>query len=307
MNHGRSLLASAAVLTVLALLVHFTLGWAALLAPWRALRPWELLPAGALILLTYVLRSLRQSAYFPTAMRGHFWLSTRLMLWHNFYNNFLPMRAGELSFPMLCKRYFAIPLTEATAALLWFRVLDLLAIALIGVLASLSRLPWLAPLALLLAIAPWLLPYPLRWLSSHVQRGQGRLAVFTTRLLTALPNGHGQVLSSWWWTLVNWGVKLLVFAWLLRMFTPMPFAVAMAGAIGGDLTSVLPIHSVAGLGTYEAGVAAAVAPFGIAAARAVPAAFNLHLVILASTVLGVMLMALLPLGRAIKDSEHESA
>ena len=65
-------------------------------------------------------------------------------------------------------------------------------------------------------------------------------------------------------------------AWILRLFAPMPGAAAVMGAIGGDLTSVLPVHGVAGAGTYEAGVVAALTPFDIPTAAALAAAVNLH-------------------------------
>ncbi|HHM05194.1 MAG TPA: UPF0104 family protein, partial [Gammaproteobacteria bacterium] len=88
------------------------------------------------------------------------------------------------------------------------------------------------------------------------------------------------------WTYVNWLVKLAAFAWVLTLFAPVPAAPALLGVIAGDLTSVLPVHGVAGAGTYEAGVVAALLPLGLDAGAALRGAVNLHLFILASTVLG---------------------
>ena len=278
----------------LALAVQFTLGWAALLAPWRRLTLTQIALAVLLIASTYGLRALRQSAYFPEAMRGKFWLSARLMVWHNFYNNFLPMRSGELSFPLLAQRYFGLSKALAAGALLWFRVLDLYAIALIALLAAMCLQPWWGVVLVLLLPLPWWLVQVSGRIEASLQGRKGRLAPVARRVLAALPSSSRELWSSWFWTLVNWSVKLAVFAWLLTLFAPMAYPVALMGAIGGDLTSVLPIHSPAGLGSYEAGVTAAAAPFGLSAAQLVPAAFNLHIMILASTVLGVMLMALLP-------------
>lgn len=286
--------------------VQHKLGWATLLAPWKRLQIWQLLVAVALILLTYLLRSLRQSAYFPAAMQGRFWLSTRLMVWHNFYNNFLPMRSGELAFPLLAQRYFNIPMSQATGALLWFRLLDLWAIALMGLVAAMLKQPLWALLFLLLlplpAIAVWVAGPLERWLAKH----PSALANKGSRVLAALPQTSATLWSSSIWTLANWLVKLLAFAWLLTAFAPLPFAAAIMGAIGGDLTSVLPIHSPAGLGTYEAGVVAAITPFGIAPALAVPAALSLHIMVLASTVLGAVLMGLVPVPPLVERSNsHE--
>jgi len=56
---------------------------------------------------------------------------------------------------------------------------------------------------------------------------------------------------------------------------------------------VLPVHGLAGAGTYEAGVVAALLPFGVAPAAALAGAVNLHLFLLGAALLGGAL-ALLP-------------
>jgi len=64
------------------------------------------------------------------------------------------------------------------------------------------------------------------------------------------------------------------------------YRAALFGAIAGDLTSVLPIHGVAGAGTYEAGVMAGLLPYGVAPQPALAAAVNLHLFLLGTTLAG---------------------
>ncbi|HAO34283.1 MAG TPA: hypothetical protein DCQ84_15245, partial [Candidatus Competibacteraceae bacterium] len=102
-------------------------------------------------------------------------------------------------------------------------------------------------------------------------RWRDRLA----RASEGLPQTSAAFWRAWFWTQLNWLVKLAVFAWILRLFAPMPGAAAVMGALGGDLTSVLPVHGIAGAGTYEAGVVAALIPFGIEAKVALAAAVNL--------------------------------
>ncbi|MGB2680474.1 MAG: UPF0104 family protein, partial [Candidatus Competibacter sp.] len=63
-----------------------------------------------------------------------------------------------------------------------------------------------------------------------------------------------------------------------------------------DLTSVLPVHGIAGAGTYEAGVVAALIPFGIEAKVALAAAVNLHLFVLGLSAAGGALALLLRAG-----------
>jgi hypothetical protein len=45
----------------------------------------------------------------------------------------------------------------------------------------------------------------------------------------------------------------------------------------GELTTVLPVYSIAGIGTYEAGVVAALVPADIGYQEAIKTAVNLHL------------------------------
>ena len=69
---------------------------------------------------------------------------------------------------------------------------------------------------------------------------------------------------------------------------------AWVGATVGDLTSVLPFHGIAGAGTYEAGVVAGLAPYGLTPESALPLAVNLHLFILASSTLLGLIAWLIP-------------
>jgi uncharacterized membrane protein YbhN (UPF0104 family) len=106
---------------------------------------------------------------------------------------------------------------------------------------------------------------------------------------------------------VNWIVKLGVFAWVLRMFIDASWAAAWLASIFGDATSVLPIHGVAGAGTYEAGVVAALVPIGFSAGTALRGAVNLHLFLLGSTLLGGLVAMVLPRGARGKDGSGDAS
>ncbi len=62
--------------------------------------------------------------------------------------------------------------------------------------------------------------------------------------------------------MLNWGVKVLVLAWVLALMGVEPIAACFGGALGGEISSVLPVHAPAGVGTYPAGIAAGAAAFG---------------------------------------------
>ena len=265
-------------------------GWDKLLAPWRHLPAGEIAVAALLILTSYWLRALRFYDYFKEAMAGRFLLCIKLMLQHNLLNNLLPMRTGELSFPVLMTRYFAVPALQSMPALLWFRVLDLHTLGIFALLAiQHPAWPWPVTAAV---FAVWL---PLPWLSFHfstrwrnalLRHHHKRAAQLLSRLLQGLPLTSGAFWRAWGWTVLNWVVKLGAFVWVLRLFIPASLSAAWMGAIAGDLTSVLPVHGLAGAGTYEAGVVAGLVPYGVPVASALAAAVNLHLFLLGTTLAG---------------------
>ncbi|HRL77044.1 MAG TPA: lysylphosphatidylglycerol synthase transmembrane domain-containing protein [Candidatus Accumulibacter phosphatis] len=274
-----------ALLLLLLVGVQWAIGWPRLVAPWLTIPPLTLLLAALLTLVSYAVRALRLYDYFLPDTRGGFTACLKLTLLHNVFNNLLPMRAGEASFPVLMRRYFATSLTRSLAALLCFRVLDLSALGILA-LASVGGHRRNAGLLALLAVTglalPWLL-FRLQSAAWLMQLGRRLPARWQQRLAPArdgLPRTSTAYWRAWLWTLVNWLVKLVVFAGILQLFAPMPAAAAFLGAIGGDLTSVLPVHGIAGAGTYEAGVVAALLPFGVPAGEALAAAVNLHLFML---------------------------
>jgi uncharacterized membrane protein YbhN (UPF0104 family) len=284
--------------------VHYLYGWVELLSPWRTLSSLELISALALLIASYLFRAQRIAFYFRKEApdRVRFLPTLRLVLLHNCLNNLLPTRTGEISFPILVRRYFGIELLLSLPALLWFRLMDLhtlLLIALLGLtlfaplsplmigVGALSTLLWLlVPLASLLAH-----PLIARWSQSQPEK---RFPALLFRLIEGLPHQRGHFFRLWGYTLINWMAKIIAFAWILHFFAGTSFLPSLFGAITGDMTSVLPIHGFAGAGSYELGVFAGLSPFGIERDIAIPAAVNLHLFILGGSFLGVIPALLIP-------------
>ncbi len=269
--------------------VEWTLGWARVLRPWGELAPAALGAALALAAASHLARAARVHAYFRERTRGRFATTLRLVLVNTFFNNLLPMRLGEASFPLLLRRDFQVPLVSGTTALVWLRLMDLhtlLALGILGVGATL-----LAPAALAALLLGWL---ALPWLA-YRHRGlldrpaDGPWGRRLAEAAAGLPRSVGVFALCWLWTGAAWGLKLAVFVGLLAAFSGAPLAPAVLGAVGGELTSVLPVHGLAGLGSYEAGVVAGMAPLGVAVEAAVTGALNLHLFLLAVSLLGGIL------------------
>ena len=295
---ARKRLLAYGLLLIYAAVLEWLWGWRTLLEPWRSFSLVTGLAAIILLFASYALRAVRLYDYFRDEVRGRFVDCLKLMLYHNLFNNLLPMRSGEISFPVLMKRYFEVPVIRSVPALLWFRVLDLHTILAIGGLAALlyhfgpGQAAWLLPLWLPL---PWVAHALKDRVGARLARApRGRIGTLLTQALQGLPSSDGEFWRSWLWTWINWVVKLAVLAWLLLQFIDVSYAAAWLGAIAGDLTSVLPIHAPGGFGTYEAGVLAGLMPFGVTLEPAMSAAVNLHLFILFSSLASGLLAWGLP-------------
>lgn len=240
------------------------------------------------MIVTYLLRALRVYYEFSDATRGRFAACLQLVLTHNALVNVLPMRAGELSFPVLLKREFGVPMMRSGGSLLWLRAQDAI------ILAALSIAVWpgLDPLmriagVFLLILGGVLLPHVAQRLLS--QFSTGKLGT----LCAALADSAHHARIGWLWTIANWIVKLTVLSQVFAQLLAADWQVGAAGAVGGELAAISPVQGVAGIGSYEAGAAAALKLSGIAWVDGLKAAFSLHLLVLASALVsaGIALLA----------------
>lgn len=293
----RAALAWSVLLAYLAL-IEALIGWAALVAPWRALNPGQLAIAACLFSMSYAIRAHRLYDYLGDAARGRWLLALRLMILHNALNNLMPMRSGELSFPLLAKRYFGLGFGRSVPVLLWFRLLDLHTVLLIACAVLVSEISSWQVAALVitpLAAAPAAAYAGRDALRRRIRTWRKRrLSALGLKALDGLPEDWMHFARSWGLTWANWLLKLLVLAWVLAQFVDASFIAAAMGAIGGELTSVLPFHAPGGVGTYEAGIVAGIAPFGVGMRASIEAAVNAHLFVLGAALVGATLALLVP-------------
>jgi hypothetical protein len=213
----------------------------------------------------------------------------------------LPVRTGEAAFPLLMRRVFGVEIAVSLPALLWFRCLDAHALGAVAwvVLAPVRLGPAIAAAVLVL----WL-PLPLaayagrRLLLARLQGRTGRLAALLRRMADGISADTGALAHAVGWTAGNWAAKLAACAWLLGRLADLSPGEAVLGTLGGEVSSVLPLHGVAGAGTYEAGVVAMLLPLGIPIERSLGAAVNLHLLILGASLVGLAVAVAAGAGRA---------
>jgi len=292
----RDWLIGALVLLLLVVWVEHSLGWGPLLAPWATLSVGDLTGLIALSTLSYGFRAMRVYDYFLPLTRGRFLTTLRLSVLHNVANNLLPMRSGEAAFPLLMKRYFGQRLLHSSFALVVIRLLDLHFLGLVAIAALYARS---AGTLWLLAGVVWfgLLPggYLLRGrLLRWARAGTGRWRGLLGEALAALPEHPLVIARLYLWTALSWIAKVVAFAAVLRHFVPLERWQALAGILGAELSSILPVHGIAGTGSYEAAAVGVLVPLGVELNAALAGAVNLHLFLLGVTVLLAVIGLLIP-------------
>ncbi len=256
------------------------------------------LPLSALLLLffgltaTYLLRALRVFHEFADVTCGRFTDCLRLVLAHNALVNLLPMRSGELAFPVLLNRRFGVPVMRAAGSLLWLRLQDAVVLAVLAVLSwpGLSGALRMAAVGLL-ALGGVLLPPGAQWLLARIAPGK------FGAVRAALSDSARHARIGWLWTLANWSVKLAVLSQALALLVGAGLKAGIAGAVGGELAAVLPVQGFAAIGSYEAGAAAALVLSGVGWVDGLKAAFSLHLLVLAAALAAAAFALVLPPGR----------
>lgn len=283
-------------------LVQWMWGWPLLVRQWAEIGPGPVLSALALLVGTYFIRCYRIYDYFRAETRGRFRQLLRLTQVHNILNIMLPFRAGETSFPILMRSEFGVPLARSTSALLLMRVLDLHALfAAAGVGLLLERgnpvsgwLLWSAYLVLPLLLF-LLKGRVLRLVEKRLPASLGKIL---EEIEAGLPANGKAFVRAWLMTALNWSTKVAVLAWALFTMGVVPLAACFGGALGGEVSSVLPVHAPGGVGTYPAGMTAGAIAFGAPGKGAAldllaSASVNAHLLMIVSAVAGTLLAIML--------------
>ncbi|WP_296100869.1 lysylphosphatidylglycerol synthase domain-containing protein [uncultured Agrobacterium sp.] len=290
------------VVIAYAAFIQWAWGWATIFGLWSHAGLGTIALALSLLVATYVLRTWRIYDYFSQETRGRFATLFRVVQLHNILNIMLPFRSGETSFPLLMRREFGVNLVRGTSALFVMRLFDLHA------LLAAAALGWALEEASIWIWVGWmvflLLPV-FGFAGRHIVIGlihraaPSKLVRVIDELQAGLPIDAQAFLRAWAATLINWFVKIAVLAWVLMLMGEISLPASFGGALGGELSSVLPVHAPGGVGTYPAGITAGAVGLGAAAdAQALSAlgqaAVNVHLLVILSSLIGTALALFVP-------------
>jgi len=187
------------------------------------------------------------------------------------FNIFLPFRTGELSFFYMLKKE-NVDMGETTLSFFTVRIFD--AIALFSVF-FISYLIYKDMWYLAIPVF-FLMPfsfYIFKFLISFIKHEK-------------IKKFHENVLSlKNLWVLyglsfITFVFKFIGFYFILPPSVQLSFKEAFVAAAAGDLTTVLPVNGIAGLGTYEAGYAGILILMGVDKENALVASLFVHIFIL---------------------------
>lgn len=296
MKNGMTLL-TVAIVVAYGMFIQWMWGWTKIIALWEQAGLSSILVALLLLFSTYILRTWRIYDYFPTETGGRFATLFRLVQIHNLLNIMLPFRTGETSFPLLMKKEFDVRLARSTSALLVMRLFDLhalLAAAGIGLVLKSPNvgagIVWV--IFLLLPVFAFVMRGPVFRLAGKLL--PKKLDGLLHEIHSGLPPHNLAFGRAWGATIINWFVKIAVLAWVLVLMGQLSLPSGLGGALGGELSSVLPVHAPGGVGTYPAGITAGAVAFGASSQGAAlsalgQAAVNVHLLVIVSSLVGTAL------------------
>lgn len=257
MNRFFVLLISCAIFIATVTAVEYFVGWQHIWQNLQHIPTQVFFTVVPLSLATYLIRAYRIQVCFDLH-RSQFVKLFHISANHNFFNILLPMRLGEASFPILLKRHFQINYVTSMTYLMLFRMLDLLVLlSLAGLTICQLTFPLLTPImATFIVLIFILLPRLLRqllsvkpkkmpkWLDGSYQKIHQALTMITS----AKQHFYRIMLL----TAATWLVKLSAFLVFCLALTSIPATQVLISIIAADLSAVLPIHGIAGSGTFEA-------------------------------------------------------
>jgi uncharacterized membrane protein YbhN (UPF0104 family) len=213
---------------------------------------------------------------------------------HNTANNLAPMRLGELALPMLARWLGNVEFSVGLTSLVWIRLLDL--ISLIGISVCIVFLPTVGTIMLaLLAALVFLTPLLIAIIIPKTQHIRLPQILEQARAQLTYEAQNGKRLHRMWrLTILAWLSKIMGMGVLLATLSGIPMTDVITTILGAELSSILPIHGLAGAGSYEAGGIIGSTLMGLSPVLALEMTIQLHIYVLSLTavfgILGVLLL-----------------
>ena len=220
----------------------------------------------------------------------------RLTQTHNILNTMLPFRSGEVSMPLLLRAEHGVPIATGAGILLWFRLLDVMSLVVLALLAYVVQYTEFSVsfvLVLVLLVAAGLRGILVRLRASVPLATNKGLHSRMAQVLRGVPTQTEIYSLLWAWSMTNWFVKLLSLGALVAHLANSGIFASLIAALGGELSSILPIHAPGGVGTYAGGVAVLGSVAGIDHQVLLKLGVLLHVLVIFSGLVSLILSVLL--------------
>jgi glycosyltransferase 2 family protein len=236
--------------------------------------------------------------------------------YHNFFNQIMPARTGELTFMYYLKKIGGVDMSKGLHILVVTRIFDFIVISIYFICSIIlffgreTSVALVAIGAVFLALSVVIL-FNLKWLVMlsgrlfHMIAGRPR---FSKQPLVAKILGRIDVVVEEFasfktgrfvpllalTSILTWGVLYWLFYLSIRSFgIEIGFIQSVAGSTGGVLTNVLPINSFGSFGTLEAGWTGGFLLIGMSEHDAIFTGFGYHVIsFIASAIAAVLCLAI---------------
>ncbi len=200
----------------------------------------------------------------------------KITAFNTVFNIFLPFRTGELSFFYMLKKE-NIPISETAVSFFSVRIFD--AISLFSVFGVSLFLFWDRPFLSLLVffLAPFSF-FAFQFLLRYIKHE--KIQEFGKTTLN-LKNISVLYLLS----VLTFVLKFTAFYLVLPGGIGLSFVKAFLASSAGDITTILPIHGIAGIGTYEGGYAGILVLLGVDKQTALLGSVFVHIFMLGGAAL----------------------
>ena len=231
-----------------------------------------------LYIFTYYFRAKRFTVFFPQIKTVDL---AAVIAVHTFFNNLLPFRSGEASFPLILKKIFGVETVISSTTLVVARLFDLLSLVILftvatfGVSVNNRKFLGISLLLAVLIVLALVLGFKLLKLLKKRFGFASALFFFFTEF-----KSFRNLILVFLYSLLNWLTKFAAFYFIMRSGgLNLNFFESTFVATFGELTTILPVHSIGGFGTYEAGLVGGFALLGFKGSYALTVAFYFHLLL----------------------------
>ncbi len=257
-------------------LFYRVVGFDKLIKFFTELNPANLLVAFFLYILSYVTRTFRWQI---TLSIKNFWKLFKITSFNTVFNIFLPFRTGELSFFYMLKKE-NIPLSETALSFFSVRIFDGISLATVFLISYLMYSGYFLISVLVFFIMPFSF-YLFKGILHIIKKE--KVQNFKENILT-LKN----IFSLYILSILTFSFKFTGFYFVLPQGINLSFLEAFIASSAGDLTTILPIHGLAGIGTYEGGYAGILILMGVDKELALISSVFVHIfILLGSAIVGL--------------------